>query len=67
MCFNSMFLVPVPEIHWLLSHLLFFVNTDDTILSFCHHSHGPFPLSSFVGYSEKRTGQPVYVGAAVSV
>ena len=40
-CFS---LVPVSEIHWLLSHLLFFLNTADTNLSFCYQSHGPFPL-----------------------
>ena len=62
-CFS---LVPVPEIHWLL-HLLFFLDTDDTILSFCHQSHDPFPLSFVVGYSEKRAGQPDHAGAAILV
>ena len=44
-----------------------FLDTDDTILSFCHQSYGPFTLSSFVGYSEKRAGQPVHAEADVSV
>ena len=34
-------LVPVPEIHWLLSDLLAFSDNDDTILSFCLRSHDP--------------------------
>ena len=37
-------LVPVPEIPWLLSDLLAFPDTDDTILSFCLQSQGPFTL-----------------------
>ena len=99
-------LVTVPEIHWLLSDLLAFPDTDDTILSFCHQSQGPFTLvegrsssfpnepcvgpnalsgivfwyllyflqatmdvslSSFVGYSEKRAGQPVHAEADVLI
>ena len=34
-------LVPVPEIHWLLSDLLAFPDYDDTFLSFCLQSHDP--------------------------
>ena len=60
-------LVPVAEIHWWLSHLLAFLDTGDTILSFCRQSHGPFTQSSFVGYSEKRVDQPVHAEAGVLV
>ena len=34
-------LVPVPEIHWLLSDLLAFPDNEDTFLSFCLRSHDP--------------------------
>ena len=39
-------LVLVPEIHWLLSDLLAFPDTDDTFLSFCLRLHAP-SLKSF--------------------
>ena len=35
-------LVLVPKIHWWLSHLWAFLDTEDTSLSFCHQSHDPF-------------------------
>ena len=37
-------LVSVPEIHWLLSDLLAFPDSDDTTLSSCHQSQGAFTL-----------------------
>ena len=39
---NVFSLVPVPEIHWLLSDLLAFPDTDDSFLSFCLQSQDPF-------------------------
>ena len=40
-CFS---LVPVPEIHWLLSDIWAFLDTDDTFLLFCLRSQDPFSL-----------------------
>ena len=54
-CFHNMFLsssgARVSLV--IVTSFGFYLVTDDTILSFCHKSHGPSPRSSIVGYSEK--------------